>query len=104
MNDFSIITNFWLWTPSLVELAPKLFEPIATLLSCFGAHVVSRHGHDGRALVGWQAWVCAGVLWISFAVFSQHWFMAITQAYFMYTAIQGRRNTVRNMVADREAM
>ena len=101
MTDF--IQGLFAHVPSLIELAPKLFEPIATLLSCFGAHVVSRHGHDGRALIGWQAWVCAGVLWISFAVFSQHWFMAITQAYFMYTAIQGRRNVLRNVLAHQEA-
>lgn len=102
MND--LIASLFGQLPSVFSLTPQMFEIIATALSCFGARIVSRHGHDGKALIGWQAWVFAGVLWISFALFSQHWFMAVTQTYFMYTAIQGRRNTMRNMVANREVM
>lgn len=99
-----LIASLFGQLPSVMSLTPRLFEIIATALSCFGAYIVSRHGHEGKALIGWQAWVFAGVLWISFALFSQHWFMAVTQAYFMYTAIQGRKNTMRNMVANREVM
>lgn len=96
-----LIASMFAKLPSVFDITPRMFEIIASALSCFGAHIVSRYGHEGKALIGWQAWVCAGVLWITFALFSQHWFMAMTQAYYMYTAIQGRRNTMRNMVADR---
>lgn len=99
-----LLTHLPSLSSNFIESAPKVFEPIATILSCFGAYVVSRYGHDKRALIGWQAWVIAGVLWISFAVFGQHWFMAITQAYFMYTAIQGRQNVLRNVSANQEVM
>jgi len=99
-----LIASLFGQLPSVFDITPRMFEIIASALSCFGAHIVSRHGHAGKALIGWQAWVCAGVLWISFAIISQHWFMAITQTYFMYTAIQGRKNTMDNMVANREVM
>lgn len=83
---------------SLLDQHPtKIMEVVASLLSCVGAHLVSRHGHSGRALWGWQLWLVAGVLWITFAAVNQFWFMAITQTYFFITAAQGRRNTIVHM-------
>jgi hypothetical protein len=80
------------------QIVDQIVEFAATGLSCGGAYRVAQYGLAREALIGWAAWVAAGVLWIWFATSNAHWFMAVTQGYFFYTACVGLRNTRRSIV------
>lgn len=95
--DFS--TESFVRELSMTLTPSHVMELCATCLSCWGSHMVSLHGHARRAIYGWAAWIVAGVLWVPFAASNAHWFMAITQSYFLYTAYVGFRNTRRNQLA-----
>lgn len=87
----------WNLNSLLVYLEPlRIVEVVASLLSCWGAYRVANYGHARQAVLGWAAWLLAGLLWVIFAAVNTYWFMGITQAYFLYTAWLGFGNSRRS--------
>lgn len=75
----------WLLTLDVREAA----ELLAASLSCAGAYLVSRYGHERLSMRGWAAWSASNLLWIGFAFSHKHYGQALMYVYFFWTSVMG---------------
>lgn len=67
----------------------KALEYVASALSIAGAELVSRKSEKGKW--GWAIWLCANLVFIAFAYFSELWGLLVMQLWFTKTSIKGIR-------------